>query len=266
MAPQVYVVDDSVSVCFAIERMLRARGFEVVSERSGKAALRDLETRDPDLVLLDLVLPDIDGLKICAFMRNHERLAKVPVIVISGILDDEVRSEALRIGAVGVLKKPFATEDLVSMVEKVLSDEPTAGHELLTADPDAPLPDLRGEETAPKPDPEAFGRLEGELEPFAGLETVRFACLVHASGTVRGFGAAKPAANATSSLLAAVQGAAMSVAALGYGAAELLTVETEDGILLLLPQDGGWVLAVGIGEESDLGKARYLIRRIPPLI
>jgi len=125
MVKTVYVIDDSVSVCFAIERMLRATGLAVLARRAGEAALRDLEQLTPDLVLLDLVLPDIGGLQICSFMRGHPRLASVPVIIISGIVDDEVRSQALRIGAVGVLKKPFATEDLVQMVSQVLSQEST---------------------------------------------------------------------------------------------------------------------------------------------
>ncbi|MEO1368169.1 MAG: response regulator, partial [Acidobacteriota bacterium] len=177
MSQTVYVIDDSVSVCFAIERMLRATGLEVLSQRSGEAALRDLEELTPDLVLLDLVLPDIGGLQICSFMRGHPRLASVPVIIISGIVDDEVRSQALRIGAIGVLKKPFATEDLVKMVDEVLSREKHASSAALGA---APLPAPLGSE-----------RLEATLERFAGLGTLRFAALVHASGEIRGFGAAK---------------------------------------------------------------------------
>lgn len=246
MVKTVYVIDDSVSVCFAIERMLRATGLEVLSQRSGEAALRDLEQLTPDLVLLDLVLPDIGGLQICSFMRGHPRLASVPVIIISGIVDDEVRSQALRIGAVGVLKKPFATEDLVQMV----------GEELARDEPLAPAA------TAPLPDPLGADQLETTLEPFAALASLRFAALVHTGGEIRGFGAAKPDSGAGGELLTAIKRGAMAAAAAGYGDLDLLTLETSDGLLLLRPSQGGWVLAVGVGSLADLGKARLLLRRL----
>ncbi|MEM1179924.1 MAG: response regulator [Acidobacteriota bacterium] len=249
MTKTVYVIDDSVSVCFAIERMLRATGLEVLSQRSGEAALRDLEELTPDLVLLDLVLPDIGGLQICSFMRGHPRLAAVPVIIISGIVDDEVRSQSLRIGAVGVLKKPFATEDLVEMVDEVLSREKGISAT-------SPLG------AAPLPDPLGSGRLEATLERFAGLGTLRFAALVHASGEIRGFGAAKPDGSAGGELLTAIQRAAIAAAAAGYGDLDLVTLETSDGQLMIQPHDGGWVLAVGFADMADLGKARYLLRRL----
>ena len=95
---KVSVIDDSLSVCFAIERMLRAHGMEVVSHRSGEAALSRLEEEAPDLVLCDLVLPDIEGFQICTFIREHATLSSVPVIVISGIVDDEVRAQAEQVG------------------------------------------------------------------------------------------------------------------------------------------------------------------------
>lgn len=249
MSKTVYVIDDSVSVCFAIERMLRATGLEVLSQRSGEAALRELEQLLPDLVLLDLVLPDIGGLQICSFMRGHPRLTTVPVIIISGIVDEEVRSQALRIGAVGVLKKPFATEDLVKMVDEILSREKGT-----------PAPGQLG--AAPLPDPLNSERLEAALEPFAGLGTLRFAALVHASGEIRGFGAAKPDGSAGEDLLTSIQRAAIASAAAGYGNLGLMTLETSDGILVLQPHDGGWVLAVGFSDVADLGKARYLLRRL----
>ena len=120
-ASQILVIDDSASVCFAIERILAARGLDVSSERSGAAAMERLQHEAPDLVLLDLVLPDVEGFDVCSFMQAEPRLAHVSVVVISGIVDNEIRSKALRLGAVGVLKKPFATQDLVDLVERVLS-------------------------------------------------------------------------------------------------------------------------------------------------
>ena len=138
--PKVYVIDDSMSVCFAIERMLRARGMEVISERSGEAALRGVVEHGPDLVLCDLVLPDVEGFEICSFIQGHPRLSSTPVIVISGIVDDAVRAQAHRVGAIGVLKKPFATEELVALVERVFGGrEIPPGAPLCAAPPTSAL-------------------------------------------------------------------------------------------------------------------------------
>ena len=117
---KVIVIDDSLSVCFAIERMLRSRGMEVISHRSGEAALEGLEPEEPDLVLCDLVLPDIEGFQICTFIKQSPVLADVPVIVISGIVDEEVRAQAKEVGAEAVLKKPFASDEMLTLVEKIL--------------------------------------------------------------------------------------------------------------------------------------------------
>ncbi len=117
---KVIVIDDSLSVCFAIERMLRSRGMEVISHRSGEAALENLEPEQPDLVLCDLVLPDIEGFQICTFIKRSPVLSEVPVIVISGIVDEEVRAQAKEVGAEAVLKKPFASDEMLTLVEDIL--------------------------------------------------------------------------------------------------------------------------------------------------
>ena len=117
---KVIVIDDSLSVCFAIERMLRSRGMEVISHRSGEAALENLEPEQPDLVLCDLVLPDIEGFQICTFIKQSPVLNNVPVIVISGIVDEEIRAQAKDVGAEAVLKKPFASDEMLTLVEDIL--------------------------------------------------------------------------------------------------------------------------------------------------
>ena len=155
---KVFVIDDSLSVCFAIERMLRARGMEVVSQRSGQAALESLEAENPDLVMCDLVLPDIEGFQICTFLQNHPTLSKVPVIVISGIVDEEVRAQAEEVGALAVLKKPFATEEMLQLVEDILQsegDESEAPTGPVVVEAESPDLDLQAETPESGPEPAA---------------------------------------------------------------------------------------------------------------
>lgn len=118
--PRVLVIDDSVSVRKVVERALAGREVEVVCAASGGEALERLESDVPDMIVCDVVMPDRDGYEICDFVKNHPRLATTPVILMSGIVNDEVRQRAARARSEGVLSKPFAAEDLLGRLESIL--------------------------------------------------------------------------------------------------------------------------------------------------
>jgi CheY-like chemotaxis protein/predicted regulator of Ras-like GTPase activity (Roadblock/LC7/MglB family) len=123
---RVLVVDDSVSVRRAVERMLVPRGLEVASCASGNEALARLPAVAPDLLICDLVLPDLDGYEVCRWLRQVPALAATPVLFISGIVDPDVESRAGALGVEGVLKKPFTGEELIDRVERILADSRVA--------------------------------------------------------------------------------------------------------------------------------------------
>ena len=120
--PKVLVVDDSLSVRKVVERALASRQIDVVSAASGGEALERIEREAPDIVICDVVMPDRDGYEICAFVKNHARLAAIPVLLMSGIVNDEVRARAEAARSVGVLAKPFAAEDLLRYVDTLLAN------------------------------------------------------------------------------------------------------------------------------------------------
>jgi CheY-like chemotaxis protein/predicted regulator of Ras-like GTPase activity (Roadblock/LC7/MglB family) len=133
---KVFVVDDSVSVRKAVERVLAPRGMAVASCASGHEALARLPGEAPDLLICDLVLPDLDGYEVCRWLRQVPALATTPVLFISGIVDADVASRVAALGVEGILKKPFSGEDLVATVERILTvsrlaspaaDSPAAG-------------------------------------------------------------------------------------------------------------------------------------------
>ncbi|MCG8455472.1 MAG: response regulator [Holophagales bacterium] len=280
--PKVYVIDDSMSVCFAIERMLRARGMEVISERSGEAALRGLVEHGPDLVLCDLVLPDVEGFEICSFIQGHPRLSSTPVIVISGIVDDAVRAQAHRVGAIGVLKKPFATEELVALVERVFGGrEMSAGESVPRSgagstdpagSPDSPARTGTASASSAPPPPgvEApiasttaeLEALEEGLAPLGSIEVLRFACLLTPDGSVRGFGAHKPEPDELAHVPELARFAAAAAGRLRLGRLGTATFETEHGVLVVTPWKAGCLLVLGLGDLSVLGKTRYILRRL----
>ncbi|MFP2928362.1 response regulator [Pyxidicoccus sp. 3LG] len=121
-APVVLVVDDDPDILEALSEILEAEGFEIRRARNGKEALERLEPDPPNLILLDLMMPVMDGWEFAQRMRQKPAVAGIPLIVLSA--DRNVGSKAADIGAVGHLAKPFELNDLLDMVRRSLN--PTA--------------------------------------------------------------------------------------------------------------------------------------------
>lgn len=160
--PKVLVIDDSVSVRKVVERALVGRQVEVVCAASGGEALERIESDTPDVIVCDVVMPDRDGYEICDFVKNHPRLGETPVILMSGIVNDEVRQRAARARSEGILSKPFAAEDLLRRLDSVLGPLPPKAPESPVATPTLmPVSPLSLDPVAlQKPDPTTVARLE----------------------------------------------------------------------------------------------------------
>jgi two-component system KDP operon response regulator KdpE len=111
MAVRILVVDDEPQMQRLLKTALESRGYTVNSAADGPAAINMIATRPPDLVLLDLTLPGMDGLEVCRRIREWSR---VPIIVLSAREGDRDKVEALDLGADDYLTKPFSMEELLA--------------------------------------------------------------------------------------------------------------------------------------------------------
>jgi two-component system, chemotaxis family, chemotaxis protein CheY len=119
----ILVVDDDPDILEALSEILEAEGFEIRRARNGKEALERLEPAPPQLILLDLMMPVMDGWEFAQRMRQKPvAISSIPLIVLSA--DRNVGSKALEIGAVGHLAKPFELNDLLEMVRRALKEGP----------------------------------------------------------------------------------------------------------------------------------------------
>lgn len=118
---QVLVVDDSPDILSIVQRGLQRRGYEVTTAADGEAALKACSRNLPDLVILDLLLPDVDGIDLCYQLQE---LAEVPVIMLTSRDGVSDRVEGLRAGADDYVVKPFAMEELAARIEAVLRRRP----------------------------------------------------------------------------------------------------------------------------------------------
>jgi two-component system KDP operon response regulator KdpE len=114
---RVLVVDDEPQIRRALRLVLRANGYEVAEAGSGEAALDALAGQPFDLMILDLVLPDLDGVEVCRRLREWSRL---PVVVLSAHGDEEVKVRALDVGADDYVTKPFSAPELLARMRSAM--------------------------------------------------------------------------------------------------------------------------------------------------
>ena len=160
--PKILVADDNANIQKMVALAFEERGIQVVSVGNGEAAVRRIPDLNPDLVLADIFMPVRNGYEVCEFVKKDERFAHVPVILLVGAFDPLDEKEARRVGADGVLKKPFVPPDpLIAMVTSALEKNPRVAAELAKAReakvalPEPELPKLEIPSRAePKPLPD----------------------------------------------------------------------------------------------------------------
>jgi two-component system KDP operon response regulator KdpE len=125
-SPHILLVDDEVSIQRAVAPLLRSRGYQVDVAATGGEALAMADDRHPDLIVLDLGLPDLEGTEVCRRIREK---SKVPIVVLSARGNEADKVNALDLGADDYVTKPFGPEELLARIRvalrRVMSDEPT---------------------------------------------------------------------------------------------------------------------------------------------
>src|ERR1700726_2341642 len=119
--PKILVADDNSNVQKTMALALADLGVEVISVNNGEAAVRKLADLIPDLVLADIFMPVRNGYEVCEYVKKDSRFSHVPVVLLVGAFDPLDEREAQRVGADGILKKPFVPPDpLITMVRTLL--------------------------------------------------------------------------------------------------------------------------------------------------
>jgi two-component system phosphate regulon response regulator PhoB/two-component system alkaline phosphatase synthesis response regulator PhoP len=120
MSELIAVVDDEPDILELISLHLKKAGFQVAGFREAREFFPFLEKKRPDLILLDLMLPDSDGLEICKLLRRKEDWASIPIIMVTAKGEETDRILGLELGADDYVTKPFSAKELVARVKAVL--------------------------------------------------------------------------------------------------------------------------------------------------
>ena len=139
---RILIVEDDDDIVDVLRRTLRAEGYEVRSAHDGPEALEDLVDFSPDLVVLDLGLPGIDGIEVCDRIRNSEN-SEVPILMLTARADAEDRVTGLDSGADDYLVKPFDRAELLARIRALLRRHPPRGSAMVSVGDLRLNPDLQ---------------------------------------------------------------------------------------------------------------------------
>lgn len=278
--PKVLVVDDSLSVRKVVQRALESRRIEVLSAASGTEALEQIGREAPDLIVCDVIMPDMDGYQICDFVKKHPTLGHTPVLLISGIVNGTVLERAAKVRSDDVMRKPFAAEELLQRIESFLNAQsrtPSA----------SPLPAAPASVTAPVERPAAPVErpapvvdrpavvlenaapsvdLKALLDGVAQLPGVSLTALIDREGALmEAAGGLLPEATLAGALAACLVDSTVGVGqALAQGRLQSVILEYDAGVVLLNGVGEGAMLAVVLGDPAVLGKVRYHVKKALP--
>jgi DNA-binding response OmpR family regulator len=119
MPHSILSVDDERDVTELLRFHLTKAGYDVLTASSGREAIEIIRRHRPDLVLLDLMLPDIDGFGVCEILRNNAATAAIPVVILSAWGTADAHNVGMELGALDYVTKPFSPRDLVERVNRL---------------------------------------------------------------------------------------------------------------------------------------------------
>ncbi len=119
---RILVVDDEPELVELIETRLKAAGYETLVAHDGQEALDKARQEKPDLIVLDLMLPKIDGYKVCRMLKFDEKYKKIPIIMLTARAQQSDEKLGLEIGADGFITKPFQHEIILAKIKSLLKE------------------------------------------------------------------------------------------------------------------------------------------------
>jgi len=117
---RILIVDDERHITDLLRALLQLSGFNVIQSQNGAQCLKEVELVIPDLIILDIKMPVMDGWQVCEKLKSEDRTKKIPVIILSAYAGKEDRQKSLDLGADQFIAKPFEVPVLLKIVEKLI--------------------------------------------------------------------------------------------------------------------------------------------------
>ena len=124
--PVVYFIDDSATMREVIKIAFRRENINVVACHDAASAIGMMESNAPDVVISDVIMPDKDGYEVCQYIKQHPKLGRIPVVLMSGVVNRSVAEKAFAVKADELIRKPFQPQDLIARVRHLLDPKSQA--------------------------------------------------------------------------------------------------------------------------------------------
>lgn len=119
---KVLVVDDDPFILMSVEFLMKKSGYDVMVARNGNEALELINNNKPDLILLDIMMPDVDGYSICNYVKSSKNLKDIVVVFLSAKTEEADIERGYALGASLFVSKPFSTRELVKKIKTLIPD------------------------------------------------------------------------------------------------------------------------------------------------
>ncbi len=119
---KILIIDDEPAILLVSRRRLEANGYEIITAVNGKEGIEKAAACEPDLILLDVIMPGLDGYEVCRRLKSSGKTREIPVIIFTASSpQDDSDERAIEVGAEGYLTKPFESDDLLSIIGRSFS-------------------------------------------------------------------------------------------------------------------------------------------------
>ncbi len=119
--PRILLVDDEPSIVKMVGKRLEVEGFEVIVAMDGQDALAKARTENPQLIVLDLMLPKLNGYEVCTMLKQDTRYQKIPIIIFTAKTQEKDEKMALECGANAYMRKPFRAQELTEKIRSLIA-------------------------------------------------------------------------------------------------------------------------------------------------
>ena len=114
------IVEDSEALANMLSFLFMSRGIEVITAINGKKAMEQIKESAPDIIITDLMMPEMDGVELCKAVKNDVELKHIPIIVVSALSSEKNKDQLLSLGVDDYFQKPFQSSELIAAAEKAL--------------------------------------------------------------------------------------------------------------------------------------------------
>lgn len=120
---KILLIDDEPIIVKLVSSRLQANGYDVITASNGQEGLQKARTEQPDLIILDVMLPKMDGYRVCRLLKYDDKYRRIPIIMFSARVQTEDQEKGMMAGADAYLTKPFNPQTLLGKIEELLANQ-----------------------------------------------------------------------------------------------------------------------------------------------